>query len=88
MALEAARTHSEDEVLSGPETYLRGTMVVKFSPGGRLTWGNVLDTAIAVQIFFSMIPCTTHIMIHHNDEAKSLIGESWLSASTSAVSSS
>ena len=90
VVLEATRRHFEFEALYGTETLSRGQMVVNFSPGspGRLVWGQILDTAIAVQIFFSIIPSTIRVEIHLNDELKTFLGEFWLSASTSTVSSS
>ncbi len=68
----------------------RETMLVDILPGhsGRLLWGDVVDTAIAVQIFLSRIPCATYVWMNENDEAKSYLGGFLLRASTSTVSSS
>ena len=93
VVLEAARTYPDYQVVYEGETYRWGTeeqMVVDISPGlsGRLLWGDIMDTAIAVQIFLSEIPCTTYVRIHEDDEAKIYLGELLLSVSTSTVSSS
>ena len=93
--LETARRHSDYELVRAPGiwTCQRGSeepTVVSISPGpsAPLLWGDVIETAVAVQIFLSTINCTTYVWINKNDEAKSYLGVFHLVASTSSVSTS
>ena len=78
--LEVARTHGKDEKLDNSKLYRwirRGPIGVTIATWDTrlLTWGEVVDTIIAVQNFLAQNGCTTDVLI---DEDVTLRGHGYL----------
>lgn len=54
---------------------------------GSLTWGEVVNSMMEVQMFLSTDHCTTNVIIYRNDEVKRRIGYILLSGPKTDVSS-